>query len=224
MPQFVDMVGIEFEGGWKNPPSHFSYHSDPSVLLLEIDPASTMFHGEIASEPLRVDQIDKFVDTYYPDIFNSTCALHVHVSFMKLDYYLQLIDPKFYEFFLERFDKWGHNIQLKQFHLYWSRLQGYNNFCREQFRPLEQLEFTNKKHPKRNVRDIRFTQLNYCYSMHKTLECRLFPMFKHKYVAKAAIHEFIGCVEDYLKIAPPPEQFDLEFNIDREGEDFLLCV
>lgn len=218
MTKFIDRVGIELEGGWYQPSEDIEdlIHEDISVKLEDKDPNKSHYWGEIASPPLLPQDVDTWTRRHYPSIINSTCGMHVHVSLHKVGDYLKLADERFYDYFLDRFESWGLKTIKSQKHIFWMRLRGYNNFCRKQFRADEQFYMRHKN-------DTRYTHINYCWSMHKTLECRLFPMFKYPYVTISAINEYIQCIEDYLTNAPEVAIIEGEFEIEAGGDEFL-CV
>lgn len=175
------LLGVEMEGGWNNhPPSRLG--TDGSIRGI-----TSNFIGEVRSEPMRLPQLLKWVENNHPDQVNATCGLHIHVSLNNLDT-LRLCDEKFYAFFLGRFEEWG--IANDADEEFWKRLRGDNEYCRKTFAPDKQII----------GEEGRYTQLNFCaYQKHKTVECRMLPMFSDKYLSMSAIFEFVKIVKDYLK-------------------------
>jgi hypothetical protein len=221
--KYIDKVGIELEGGWLDRPARIK--DDISVQIT--DPPPTCNHechcpecfpkgslcgkkqyntGEVASNPISPRYAPRWVRKAYPDTHNQTCGLHIHTSFKSIKDYKKLMDKKFYEFFLKRFKKWGEERKLPSNHPFWPRLRGENRFCYEGFIPEEQVQIKVKNDGNRrsNVtgKEIRRTHLNYCYELHRTLECRMLPMFETPELANEAIEEYIQCIEDYLDQAP----------------------
>jgi len=146
--------------------------------------------GETRSNPItKVQDLIVYVNDNYPDKTNSTCGLHIHISLKQKNYYSLLMSSKFNTYFkkmiVEYADK---NITNKHF---WNRLEGSNTFCTDVFRPQIQTNDAGKG-------STRYSQLNYCYSLHGTLECRLFPAFKYKDTAINAIMAYLSIVESYI--------------------------
>lgn len=218
--KYINLVGVELEGGWKiAPPS--KVHSDISVHVEDqVGDVPYQAAGEVSSEPMNLEKLSEWVYKNYPDYMNSSCGLHVHVSLKSNTDYIKLMSRDFQSYFLKKMEEWGKKTGLSDRHLFWARLLGYNNFCRKQHRPDEQILLAQKQD-----RDERYTQINYCYKMHKTIECRLFPMFKYSRVAMSAILAFIDCVESYLDEHREVEEFKpITIEIDKPHGDKLLCV
>lgn len=215
----VDKLGVEIEGYWENIPRPSNndlihdIHEDGSVEFddhdgsndctddCEIDsygdcidhsPNNDGYIGECVSKPLSIDDAITFVDKCYPDETNSSCGLHVHLSVKSKIAYMKLTSPKFYDYFIKRITDWGHKKGIRQGSQFWKRLQGENTYCLNQFNPEAQYRTSEHYH------GSRYTHLNYCYGLHGTVECRLFPAFQDKELAKSAVKEYYNIVQDYL--------------------------
>src|SRR5271166_6706662 len=109
----INKVGIELEGCWHNPPARC--HDDGSVNV-ECNCANQYgTNRELASLPLTVAGITRFVRTNYPDHVNGTCGMHVHMSFKSPADYARLTEEDFNAFFIEGLHDWGlrNNIRSK---------------------------------------------------------------------------------------------------------------
>ena len=208
----INAVGIEFEGGWakyihtdgrgakfgelgitekrKKAPKALKY--DGSV---EIQKPEASWKGEIASPPLQIRNVRAWITRNRPEVVNKTCGTHVHVSLKNTEKYIQLTDQKFIDQYLSRLQRWGskHNIQPKA--EFWQRLQGKNSYCRKEFRPEDQLYHQDRG-------GHRYTQVNYCYGLWKTVEFRTLPAFETPWLTTDSILETLRIVEDYLETAP----------------------
>lgn len=183
--RYISKIGIEMEGGWNYSPSTEIY-GDGSVSGLDGK------LGEICSAPLHsLAVVMRWVEKNYPSSVNSSCGLHVHISLKSNLSYSRLMSLEFYNFFLSRVETWGKEREILSTLPFWSRLKGANSYCRKTFAPDNQANKTSKD-------PWRYTHLNYCFALHSTIECRVFPMFKNKSLAVEAIELFCSCVEDFL--------------------------
>jgi hypothetical protein len=187
----IDRVGIELEGGWVTRPGAAAYHIDGSVHVEHGTNGATVI-GEMVSAPMSDWQtISDWIFASYPVAHNRSCGLHVHVSFKERRDYARLMDAKFYFYFLERMKAWGDRVGLPESHLFWSRLDGMNTFCQKKFIPDTQAKLKRKG-------TERYAQLNYCFALHKTIECRLAPVFKQARIAVSYVMELCSIYEEYL--------------------------
>jgi hypothetical protein len=190
----IAKVGIELEGGWTQRPfgrvdaaRNIEWHGDGSVRV------AAAYVGEaVVQTPLDNWQaVSDWIVTAYPQVVNATCGLHVHVSFKRIADYALLMDDKFYAFFIERLKAWGTRTNIKAHHSFWHRLDGGNPYCRKTFVPDAQVATRIKT-------SARYAHLNFCLSLHTTIEARVLPMFKHPHVAVSAVQELLSIYEDYL--------------------------
>jgi len=143
----------------------------------------------------QLDDLKKWIIKYYPVAINETCGFHIHVSFKSIRHYNNLMEEEFYKFFLERMKNFANTYEFdkhsndKERLMY--RLSGRNRFAAKVFIPDYQC-----KEMKGNYH--RYTQLNFSYKVHNTIECRLFPMFTRVETALAAVEELIKTYCDYL--------------------------
>jgi hypothetical protein len=215
-------VGIELEGGWRYPMREDQIlHQDASVHAPmgagedTKDPLYAIYEecvGELVSPPMRKKEVGPWLEKNHPPGWYSLCrcdrrcsvGLHVHVSLKADADYARLMNPAFFRFFLSRAYDFANRFQNQQklYGFLSSRLRGENRFCLSTLDTQRQIGLLDKPQsgPRR---DVRRTILNYPYGMHKTIECRVFPMFPSWGMAKEAVFLFIHSVEDFLKDAPP---------------------
>jgi hypothetical protein len=70
-------------------------------------------------------------------------------------------------------------------------LRGENRYCKREFDPLGQYKTRDRG-------GNRYTQLNFCYGVHKTMECRLLPLFRDVSVAVSAVKNLLKFVDDWV--------------------------
>jgi len=189
-------VGIEIEGGWDSPPPS-QVKRDGSVFR---DESRYRYQGEVVSEPHdTLDTALPWLRSNYPPHVDHTCGLHVHVSVSELNY-SRLMEPEFEQFFNEEIEKFlqaGLASGAPGYDLLQSRFRGENLYCQKKFRPEQQL-WLNDAYGDRNTHP-RYSQLNFCYRRHGTVECRLFPAFPDVNDAVKAVEMFYETVRSYLR-------------------------
>jgi len=195
----------------------FPLHEDLSLHREEYTDRLPHF-GEMISDPMPPEEAIAWMHERYPDEVGARCGLHVHTSFTTTDAYVALMSRDFWKYFLQRWGKWyGDNATLVGA-AFGERLNGNNRYCKRFFWPERQLLLKNKAiqngrmlqemdvYPPENdlqLRDpepghFRRTMLNYCWKMHKTIECRLFPMWPKPEVAELAIRELLDIYRKWL--------------------------
>jgi len=149
--------------------------------------------GEIASPKLRVNEVKDFILNNYPDECNSSCGLHIHMSFKndKKDYAI-LATKEFYDFFLSEIQTWADNRKINKNSRFYKRLEGVQYSKRE-------FLAENQLNPNSDYSD-RYAHLNFCYNKHKTLEIRVGNMFDNKEISVEYVHAVIDIVNYYLSV------------------------
>lgn len=216
--QCVNLVGIELEGGWDNRPHNF--HGDPSVSC------SGEIVGETISDPMKLSEALAWTTKNYPNYSNRSCGIHVHLSFSNRLAYMQMLDKKFYDqVFLPQAEIWGKNNKVREGSAFWDRLSGNNRFCLKGFEGEKQAKLTSKN-------TLRYRHLNYCWNIHNTLECRLFPCFQAKdkkgvpKLAHNAIRFFYHLANNYLKAQKPEPRVveEITVEVQDESQETKICV
>lgn len=188
--RYIALAGVELEGGWRKWPEVYDIDigDDGSIRDLRGEGVRA---AEIRTTPLLPSQVLALVPKIYPDEVNSSCGLHLHMSFKKLVSYGALCEDGFWPYLQDRLSEWGTqaNIQNQQF---WQRLQGRNQYCS---RP--QVGDTRRIQTACGDAD-RYAPVNYCWSEHKTVEVRVLPMFKEARVAVSALRQVLNATEAWI--------------------------
>ena len=207
----VTKVATELEGGWAKAPHNMyrdgsvnarlvpacPYHSnnqsnDEDSFHDETDCTCNGGTGECSSSICNsLQEVNEFIDDGYPDYMDSSCGLHVHVSFGEnMLTYAKLMSPKFWRYYLKRYREWGIRNNINRGSRFWSRLEG-TSFAKKKFQPTKQYQLQHKSQE-------RYCMLNYALALHGTLESRMLPMFNESRIAKSAIAEFVDIVNTYI--------------------------
>lgn len=191
-PKSFKKVGIEIEGRFldldalmrKARNEGLDYAGDSSISYSPDNDACRAM--EFKTQPGSVREACQQLVDYYPDETDSSCGMHVHVSFDAVDISL-LNTTEFFNYFKTRWEAWGARMNLAPNSHFFRRLQGNNSFCRVVTRPVDY------------NRQDRYSQLNFsAWVDHKTVECRLLPMFRRASLGVAAVQELLCIYEDYL--------------------------
>lgn len=201
-PKAHDRIGIEIEGRWLDLAAARSQASrlgltgcgDGSVNHSSHSSASPY---EFQTVPGTVSKAIEQLVAMYPDEADRSCGMHVHVSFESLMDVTLLCTPAFFSYFKARWTAWGDKMNIwgkgengeDPRGEFWKRLEGDNDYCQ-----------VNHNTPNGNItRMDRYHQLNFsAWSEHKTIECRLLPMFRKASLAVAAVKELVDIFEDFL--------------------------
>lgn len=191
-------MGVELEGSWTRTSRQKVAEGvrgakavkDASVHIGVGDP------GEIITRPhADINALISDVEEMYPDQVNDTCGMHVHASFTPMNGSV-IASRDFYDYFKESWDKWGKKMKLPSNHEFWRRLSGTNKNTRDEFVPEVQLRGNGNGAKGSNA---RYTMLNfYSWEIHRTVECRLLPMFADKSVSVQAIQHLAHIYDSYL--------------------------
>ena len=203
----IDLVGIEIEGRWargnwatvvnKASALGATHCGDGSVRRV-----SGYENQEFQTKPTPLAGALRQLVSLYPDHTGKDCGMHVHVSFKCETYFTILSTPEFFAYFARRWNEWGTAQGLDPNSEFFRRLRGENNYCL----------------PNTDARSVytqdRYLQLNFsAWSEHKTVECRLLPMFRDKTLAVAAVTHLIQIFKDWIAtdsvaLALPEENFN----------------
>jgi len=202
-----DKVGIEIEGRF----------SDTDALIREVRAAGATSCGdgsirghwtsepycgarEVQTKPGTVIEALRQLVKFYPDSTDYSCGMHVHVSFLSDTHISQLYSQAFFEYFRAKWLAWADAKGLPVWHSLRRRLAGENDYCHQNVeRPANYLrddlgtEFSPFNH------EDRYMQLNFlAWGEHKTVECRLLPMFRESALAVEAVVYLLQIFHDWL--------------------------
>lgn len=209
----IDKVGIELEGAWKTTRRGINMTHDGSVCDFSGSVMDNCRLGEVVSDPFVYwSDLVAFMQEKYPDHINRTCGLHVHISTPTVGAYEALMNERYFKFLMKSLAYWGRKNKIIENHSFWRRISGSEYYCRGFFRPEEQVIQTGKA-------SCRYTQVNYCYGLHRTMEVRVLPMFKQKNLAISAIYHILRMTQRYLTL---PNAFSndiqpIEINADSDS-------
>jgi hypothetical protein len=164
----IHRLGIELEGGWVGVPPAPVEH-DGSVDVYDVA-GRRLVTGEIVSKPMQVTEWEEWVRAHYPTHCNATCGMHVHMSFRNALTYQRLMTPEYMDTLLAHLTIWARKT-LPRNHYIFPRLKGENRYCLKDFMADQQARARNKA-------QSRYTVVNYCHSLHETVEVRVLPMFE----------------------------------------------
>lgn len=200
--KYIQGIGLEIEGGWfdrhtiPSPVAH--WHRDGSVRNVRATQNNKRIGhiGEVSSTPLpSLEAVKNWIEDFWPDRKNKSCGFHIHVS-VKPEFYEYLMEDIFYTKFLEVMTETGEKLKLSKH--FFDRLNNKNSFCRRLFQPQEQVSEITKT-------DKRYTHLNYCYSLHGTLENRLPCANLSVKQAFSVVKNYTDLIENYLETCPKPK-------------------
>jgi len=195
--KYIYKVGVELEGGWNRRPLRKVIVEDRSVRT------QLNHNGEINSPAFSdLDALEEWLVAHRPDGVDTSCGFHIHLSFKSRMDYLRLTTPRFYRFLLKIIKAWAIEKEIPETHHFWKRFRGTfrapngRNFCRKDFTPETQL-YETRKGPDGSARHCH---LNFCWTLHKTLELRLFPGWETERSAlyMSGVHCFVEAVEKFL--------------------------
>jgi len=133
--------------------------------------------GEIPSDPMEPEKVESWMAKYYPSHVNATCGLHVHKSFKSALHYQRLMTPAYQDTVVAYLLKWAKEENLPKDHPIFPRLAGKSDYCQLKYYADQQAQ-TRAKNYDRQRPGHRYTAINYCWSTHGTVECRLLPMLE----------------------------------------------
>lgn len=188
-------MGAELEGSWASRKARAALvrgakvHDDHSVHIAHGDP------GEIITRPHdNLEALLEDIRALWPESVNDSCGFHIHASFTPMQGSI-IATNAFYAYFKAEWAKWGSEQRLDRTHEFWTRLAGRNKHAKDVFDPEMQLRPTNGVKPG----EKRYTLLNFfAWEKHKTVECRLLPMFANVEVTLSAVRCMSDIYNTYL--------------------------
>lgn len=231
-------VGIELEGFWKDalPKGVAHLEHDGSVVFpgymcrsqrgdcYDQDGKLVGFKGELPSPPLLPEgkdilTLEKWLLAHYPTKVNSSCGLHVHMSFTNAFVYMVLMREEYMWTVIEEMKKWAHSRKEldSKTHPIWDRLAGKSEYCQHVFLADGQAQKVRKEFD-HHGRDHRYTVINYPFTRQGTVECRLLPMMETKELALSAIQHLLLITNAFLFSQAKDESLALSGKVAGKGE------
>lgn len=203
--RFIDRIGIEIEGRWRDVPVGRTNAYDMLSRACHAHSAnlgsdgsvhrhSGFFSAEIQTNPGSPREAVRALVDLYPDETGADCGMHVHVSFQDPTLVSTLNTRQFYSYFRQKWVEFiaAHNLapsgQLAQ------RLQSRNDYT--------QLNADTEDQQERFGRVDRYRQINFAaWHEHKTVEFRLLPMFRHARIGVAAVWHLVSLLNEWFSTA-----------------------
>jgi len=226
---------MEIEGAFKNDP--LNYESDGSVSIdgdyetIEdkrtkkgIKKAIHNYFGESKSDLCTNDLM---VKKYIFEMFelhlvktNSTCGFHIHILVRSMSDYNKLMKQEFWSYFLIWLDWFSMTYEINNNHRWFNRIgqigSSANNYCQRRFNPNGQINISNKydgdrytfiNYPRDVMRKIKGKSRR-CKG--KTIEFRVFCLFKSKWLSYELIRQLKKMVNGYLNCKESQKFYDQE--------------
>lgn len=190
----IDKIGVEVEGWWTDLRAARRAADDLGCSgahdgSLARDDSNETEAWEFRVGPGPLSLIRKGVHALYPDKYDATAGLHIHVSLVNVTDVALLASQEFFAYALGRWRAWGDRESVNPGSQFWKRLRGENRFC---------LPVTDNDLA-RLTRGDRYRWLNFtAWERHKTVELRLLPLFGSEALTHSAITEWCAIVEDWL--------------------------
>lgn len=218
--KYIDMIGVEFEGGWEDYREGFK--SDGSLDIDNLRGLGAEYVKELVSDPSTLFEIKEFLYEL-PDFVDSSCGMHIHVSFKNYSDVLRLAENEFHEYFIDEITSWT-DTHLKDTSYYRrmnSRIAGNNQYCYSNFEAKKQIQ-------ERSTDRGRYVQLNFeALKKFGTVECRIHPQYNDLDLVKSAVLNLVEIYETFLHRNQHKKPFlyfdpiEIEGSIDIvEGENY----
>lgn len=211
----VNLVGVELEGAYLESSILRIYNegldlgSDntayPPMEKMKAQKNNPLVAGKELRFYGKLDYTVDMIRKYYPDAVGPKCGGHVHVSLDQPGEYMILMSRVFYHYFRTRLKRWAErNLIGEDANLFWPRFNGDNSYCCNFFVPEKQIrgDGHHVTHPdKKNGNcKVRYACLNYGWAKHRTIECRLLPMFDDRELYIKAVIEIVDIFNKFLKL------------------------
>jgi hypothetical protein len=229
----ISKVGMELEGGWSSDETELHRLSESGNARVchdgSVDDSDSDcgFWGEVVTRnPLKEQEVDAWIDKWFPDSANDSCGFHVHISLKNVLFYSILMSRSFYrneftvavEEFLSRTER-TNSEDARRLRKRW---QGSNGYCKRNDEKGQDGEFIIDEDLQAAARckdGFRYRHLNFCYTLHKTMECRLAPMFYSTSLTKQWVHQLCECVNKAItnRLKTTPRDMEWEADITPES-------
>lgn len=226
----IDLVGIELEGGWRVFPKGERWEEDMSAFrkpsledIKECDRLGVTHYGELPSKTMYPLQILPWLKRCYPIHVNDTCGMHIHMSFKSLKHYSRLMVEEYPATVKYYVGLWAKEIGLPPEHCLWERINGKNEYCHDAFWP--DLQIAARKDHDRKRKGNRYTDINYSYTSHKTIECRLLPMMQDAETGYSGLKLVMdvtnACLSALADIEKMAKVYKLDLSVKENAVDFM---
>ncbi|MHA1880432.1 MAG: amidoligase family protein [Candidatus Heimdallarchaeota archaeon] len=217
--KYINKIGVELEAGYvpdlpaeKIKKLGWKITTDGSIRIKQIGNHAY----EIVSPPIsNIKQLYKGVRFVYRFVreVNESMGLHIHVSFKKKTYYQKVASMSFFYYFLKKLERSDLINEIPNL-LY--RLQSCswasNKICPHQI--------DDQIIAERKMGTIRYTAINFCRTLHNTIEIRIFPAVSEPEQVFKCVNFSIRAINSYLA-KQLRKQYDL---IEKDVEKRKLLI
>ena len=184
---------------WKSECEHASNYVDDHYLEdIECDHGSIYhyFAGESNSNPCSsMRDLLNYLTENYPDEHDSSCGMHMHISFKSKRAYMTLISSHFKDELMDFYYNWLDQNKINENSRAYQRLKG-NTYCENTFRK-EDVE--TQLYARDKDSSVRYRVLNYCFSLHNTIELRFLNIFDKKEISLKCVKAIIKFIDSYIE-------------------------
>ena len=154
------------------------------------------FSGESNSNPCSsMRDLINYLQDNYPDVHDSTCGMHIHISFKSKKAYMTLINSKFKDELMLFYSNWLDENKINEDSRAYQRLRN-NTYCENSFRK-EDIE--TQLYARDKDSSVRYRVLNYCFSLHNTIELRFLNIFDKKEISSKCVKAIIKFIDSYIE-------------------------
>ena len=154
------------------------------------------FSGESNSNPCSsMRDLINYLQDNYPDEHDSTCGMHMHISLKSKKAYMTLINSKFKDELMLFYSNWLDENKINEDSRAYQRLKN-NTYCENTFRK-EDIE--TQLYARDKDSSVRYRVLNYCFSLHNTIELRFLNIFDKKEISSKCVKAIIKFIDSYIE-------------------------
>jgi hypothetical protein len=230
----VARVGVEIEGAWEQKKNRKfpqpGLVRDGSVFKSKGDPGPGAYGltrndmpgflvGELSLGPMVPIGLKRVLRKWWPDQFDESCGLHLHMSFETTLRYITLANkPDYQETICHYLGGWATEEGISKDHSIWARLKGESVYCQKKFWPSEQMFCPRKDHDQVR-KGHRYTVVNYSWQRFKTVEVRVLPMMINPDVSYRALNRIIDVTNAYLLRAEKTRKLKVDGKLELDNGD-----
>ena len=212
---------MEIEGAFKGSPLNcehdgsVSIDSDYTTIIRSKKEIKKAIHNYFGESKSDLCTNDKLIKKYIFDIFevhlvktNSSCGFHIHILVRSDRDYSKLMTKEFWCYFLLWLDWFSMTYEINNNHRWFNRIgqigHNANSYCQRRFNPSSQINVSDK------YEGDRYCFINFCRDVlrrikgkrrrikGKTLEFRVFCLFKSKWLSYTLVKELKKMINAYL--------------------------
>lgn len=147
---------------------------------------------------------------------NSSMGLHIHVSLRRDEDYRYLMTEKFFSYFIEKVREYG---ERKKDRRLLNRLE--NNFCKGYGLTGQGIERQFRAEGKYGE---RYYAVNYAYSLHGTIEFRIFPAVRYLTKLRDYVRLVVETIDEFLECGEIVKRIKEIVTIEEEEGDTTVEV